>query len=101
MDDKAYFYFQTGFQKCKEQFEESGVIPAIRENFSNPGKATNSLSDEAVEEMGKKDNDIVGPEWIRIVHAFVFPDIGPCIVFYNINENVIFSIWLSSLLLVI
>lgn len=46
MKDRAFFFFQTDFKKCKEQFEEVGLLPAGMEEFHDLDKAIASLSNE-------------------------------------------------------
>lgn len=43
---KAYSFFETGLNKCRDQFEEAGLIPIGKENFMNLDKAIASLSDD-------------------------------------------------------
>lgn len=49
MYDNSYSYFQSGFKKCKEKFEESSLLSADRENFPDLNKAIDSLPDEPTE----------------------------------------------------
>ncbi|XP_075478565.1 uncharacterized protein LOC142519433 [Primulina tabacum] len=53
VEDWAYHLFKTGFDKCREQFEEAGLLPEGRENFPDFGRAITSLPKDGEEE--KKD----------------------------------------------
>lgn len=41
---KVFPYFQIGFENCKGQFAEDGLLPPDREDFPSFDKAVNSLS---------------------------------------------------------
>lgn len=60
MEDRSFSFFQTGFEKCKEQFEKAGLLPVGREEFPDLDKAISSLSDEvyaANQEPGAEDKE--------------------------------------------
>lgn len=51
---KAFSYFETGFQKCQEQYEEAGLFSIDKENFPDLDRAIASLLDEGDEAQEQK-----------------------------------------------
>lgn len=93
MDDKAYSYFQSGFQKCKEKFDEISLLLADIENFPNLDKSIDSLLDEDADGSGKYATDAVRPEYTE--------NLEPCIVLYKLMKMSFLQYVFPSLLLVI
>lgn len=58
MNDKAYTYFQTGLEKCQEQFEEAGLLLSDQSNLSDLEKVIASLPDDAAERSKKKTTEV-------------------------------------------
>ncbi|XP_075522318.1 uncharacterized protein LOC142555367 isoform X2 [Primulina tabacum] len=48
--DKAFVYFDLGFNKCLEQFQEAGLVPPDQEEFPDLLKAAASLPEDEEEE---------------------------------------------------
>lgn len=46
MEERAYYFFQICFKKCKEQFEEVGLLLVDMEDFFNFDKAISFLPKE-------------------------------------------------------
>lgn len=51
MSIKAYSFFETSFNRCRDQFEEAGLIPAVKENFLSFDKAIATLSNDENETL--------------------------------------------------
>lgn len=62
LNDMAYTYFQTGFEKCQEQFEEAFILPADKENFPNLYMVIVFFPDEAAEGLEKETTKKAGPK---------------------------------------
>uniref|UniRef100_UPI003F5929BF uncharacterized protein LOC142554728 n=1 Tax=Primulina tabacum TaxID=48773 RepID=UPI003F5929BF len=64
--DKACPLFQTGFEKCREQYEEAGLLPQDKENFPDFGLAIASLPKDGEEEKEATQEEQPGPEHVDI-----------------------------------
>lgn len=63
MENRAYSIFKVGFDKCTEQFEEAGHIPADKKDLPDLEEAISSLLDEnsVIKEPGLGDEEPKDP----------------------------------------
>lgn len=62
VSNKAYIYFETDFYRCRDQFEEAGLIPTDREDFPSFGRAIVTLPDnEDEQQLGETNAEVPWP----------------------------------------